>query len=198
MQYIIFGSKTSWLRMRDVRFKLFSWFLFLLFVNFSVLEALEKANSVDPYERDDNSQETLSHTVENLDPNNQILHNKDKYPKEDTLGSSEPPGKSNETTEDYNNETIHSTVAATKPTTPAPPTPKPILPVQTGVKAQEEEQSSGLTIFFSLLVIGGLFFIHFTDNDLTLAWAGMLFSQNICEEKYQFQKTYTEKIKQKV
>uniref|UniRef100_A0A3B4ZD35 Sodium/hydrogen exchanger n=1 Tax=Seriola lalandi dorsalis TaxID=1841481 RepID=A0A3B4ZD35_SERLL len=43
---------------------------------------------------------------------------------------------------------------AVKPTTPAPPTPKPILPVQTGVKAQEEEQSSGLTIFFSLLVIG--------------------------------------------
>ncbi|MEQ2264972.1 hypothetical protein XENORESO_000540, partial [Xenotaenia resolanae] len=139
MQYIIFGSKTSWLRMKDVRFKLFSWFLFLLFVNFSVSEALEKANSVDPYERDDNSQDTLSHTVENLDPNNQILHNKDKYPKEDTLGSSEPPGKSNETTEDYNNETIHSTAAATKPTTPAPPTPKPILPVQTGVKAQEEE-----------------------------------------------------------
>ncbi|MEQ2190258.1 hypothetical protein GOODEAATRI_033930, partial [Goodea atripinnis] len=61
--------------------------------------------------------------------------------------------KSNETTEDYNNETLHSTAAATKPTTPAPPTPKPILPVQTGVKAQEEEQSSGLTIFFSLLVI---------------------------------------------
>uniref|UniRef100_A0A3P8RC14 Sodium/hydrogen exchanger n=1 Tax=Astatotilapia calliptera TaxID=8154 RepID=A0A3P8RC14_ASTCA len=41
-----------------------------------------------------------------------------------------------------------------KPTTPAPPTVKPILPVQTGVKAQEEEQSSGMTIFFSLLVIG--------------------------------------------
>uniref|UniRef100_A0A8D3CQL5 Sodium/hydrogen exchanger n=1 Tax=Scophthalmus maximus TaxID=52904 RepID=A0A8D3CQL5_SCOMX len=53
------------------------------------------------------------------------------------------------------NETLHTAATtAVKPTTPAPPTPKPILPVQTGVKAQEEEQSSGLTIFFSLLVIG--------------------------------------------
>uniref|UniRef100_A0A665U639 Sodium/hydrogen exchanger n=1 Tax=Echeneis naucrates TaxID=173247 RepID=A0A665U639_ECHNA len=60
--------------------------------------------------------------------------------------------KSNDT--DNSNETLHSTTPAVKPTTPAPPTPKPILPVQTGVKAQEEEQSSGLTIFFSLLVIG--------------------------------------------
>uniref|UniRef100_A0A3Q3ICF4 Sodium/hydrogen exchanger n=1 Tax=Monopterus albus TaxID=43700 RepID=A0A3Q3ICF4_MONAL len=48
-----------------------------------------------------------------------------------------------------------------KPTTPAPPSPKPILPVQTGVKAQEEEQSSGMTIFFSLLVIGiGIILVH--------------------------------------
>uniref|UniRef100_A0A8D3CRR1 Sodium/hydrogen exchanger n=1 Tax=Scophthalmus maximus TaxID=52904 RepID=A0A8D3CRR1_SCOMX len=55
----------------------------------------------------------------------------------------------------YSNETLHTAATtAVKPTTPAPPTPKPILPVQTGVKAQEEEQSSGLTIFFSLLVIG--------------------------------------------
>lgn len=34
------------------------------------------------------------------------------------------------------------------------PTPaKPILPVQTGVEAQQEEQSSGMSIFFSLLVL---------------------------------------------
>uniref|UniRef100_A0A8C4F0E3 Sodium/hydrogen exchanger n=1 Tax=Dicentrarchus labrax TaxID=13489 RepID=A0A8C4F0E3_DICLA len=57
-------------------------------------------------------------------------------------------------TENNSNETIHSTKPAVKPTTPAPPTAKPILPMQTGVEAQEEEQSSGLTIFFSLLVIG--------------------------------------------
>lgn len=64
-----------------------------------------------------------------------------------------PCSKSNDT-DNYSNETLQSTTPAVKPTTPAPPTPKPILPVQTGVKAQEEEQSSGLTIFFSLLVIG--------------------------------------------
>uniref|UniRef100_A0A4W6DY63 Sodium/hydrogen exchanger n=1 Tax=Lates calcarifer TaxID=8187 RepID=A0A4W6DY63_LATCA len=57
-------------------------------------------------------------------------------------------------TDTYSNETLHSTTPTAKPTTPTPPTVKPILPVQTGVKAQEEEQSSGLTIFFSLLVIG--------------------------------------------
>lgn len=64
-----------------------------------------------------------------------------------------PCSKSNDT-DNYNNETLHSTTQTVKPTTPTIPTPKPILPVQTGVKAQEEEQSSGLTIFFSLLVIG--------------------------------------------
>lgn len=62
-----------------------------------------------------------------------------------------PYSKSNDT-DSNNNETLFSTTV--KPTTPALPSPKPILPVQTGVKAQEEEQSSGLTIFFSLLVIG--------------------------------------------
>uniref|UniRef100_A0A8C7XT05 Sodium/hydrogen exchanger 8 n=1 Tax=Oryzias sinensis TaxID=183150 RepID=A0A8C7XT05_9TELE len=62
--------------------------------------------------------------------------------------------RSNATAIPYgNNETLHPTTS-TKPTTTTPPTPKPILPVQTGVKAQEEEQSSGMTIFFSLLVIG--------------------------------------------
>uniref|UniRef100_A0AAY4CVX9 Sodium/hydrogen exchanger n=1 Tax=Denticeps clupeoides TaxID=299321 RepID=A0AAY4CVX9_9TELE len=55
---------------------------------------------------------------------------------------------------DTNNDTTHATTPATKAPTPAPPTAKPILPVQTGVKAQEEEQSSGMSIFFSLLVIG--------------------------------------------
>uniref|UniRef100_A0A8C4ZRT9 Sodium/hydrogen exchanger n=1 Tax=Gadus morhua TaxID=8049 RepID=A0A8C4ZRT9_GADMO len=49
----------------------------------------------------------------------------------------------------------HLEALPTRPPTPArPPTPKNMLPVQTGVKAQEEEQSSGMTIFFSLLVIG--------------------------------------------
>lgn len=57
-------------------------------------------------------------------------------------------------TETLGNETLHSVTSAAKPTTSTPPTVKPILPVQTGVKAQEEEQSSGMSIFFSLLVIG--------------------------------------------
>lgn len=59
-------------------------------------------------------------------------------------------------TENSSNDTLHPTTHVTKAATPAPPTVKPILPVQTGVKAQEEEQSSGMTIFFSLLVIGQL------------------------------------------
>ncbi|KAM6248540.1 sodium/hydrogen exchanger 8 [Porphyrio hochstetteri] len=50
------------------------------------------------------------------------------------------------------NATLHTTLAAT--TKLVVPTPaKPILPVQTGVQAQQEEQSSGMTIFFSLLVL---------------------------------------------
>ncbi|KAJ7401021.1 sodium/hydrogen exchanger 8 isoform X1 [Pitangus sulphuratus] len=51
------------------------------------------------------------------------------------------------------NATLHTLLAATTKLV-APTPPKPILPVQTGVQAQQEEQSSGMTIFFSLLVIG--------------------------------------------
>ncbi|NXR40964.1 SL9A8 protein, partial [Zosterops hypoxanthus] len=50
------------------------------------------------------------------------------------------------------NATLHTLLAATTRLV-APTPPKPILPVQTGVQAQQEEQSSGMTIFFSLLVI---------------------------------------------
>uniref|UniRef100_A0A668AE88 Sodium/hydrogen exchanger n=1 Tax=Myripristis murdjan TaxID=586833 RepID=A0A668AE88_9TELE len=78
------------------------------------------------------------------------------------------------------NETIHSTTPPTKATTP---TPKPILPVQTGVKAQEEEQSSGMTIFFSLLVIGICiilvhllikFKLHFLPESVAVVSLGIL------------------------
>ncbi|XP_041526298.1 sodium/hydrogen exchanger 8 isoform X1 [Microtus oregoni] len=49
--------------------------------------------------------------------------------------------------------TLHTTLGVT--TRLVLPTPaKPILPVQTGEQAQQEEQSSGMTIFFSLLVLG--------------------------------------------
>ncbi|XP_061487316.1 sodium/hydrogen exchanger 8 isoform X3 [Rhineura floridana] len=55
-------------------------------------------------------------------------------------------------THDMFNVTLHTTLALT--TKLVVPTPaKPILPVQTGVQAQQEEQSSGMTIFFSLLVL---------------------------------------------
>uniref|UniRef100_H2RU02 Sodium/hydrogen exchanger 8 n=1 Tax=Takifugu rubripes TaxID=31033 RepID=H2RU02_TAKRU len=90
--------------------------------------------------------------------------------------------KSNDT-ETYNNETLLSTTPTVKPTTPALPTPKPILPVQTGVKAQEEEQSSGLTIFFSLLVIGICiilvhllikFKLHFLPESVAVVSLGIL------------------------
>uniref|UniRef100_A0A4W5RB53 Sodium/hydrogen exchanger n=1 Tax=Hucho hucho TaxID=62062 RepID=A0A4W5RB53_9TELE len=54
-------------------------------------------------------------------------------------------------TDNSSNGTLHATTVGVKAT--PKPTPKPILP-GAGVKAQEEEQSSGMTIFFSLLVIG--------------------------------------------
>uniref|UniRef100_A0A9J8CCF4 Sodium/hydrogen exchanger n=1 Tax=Cyprinus carpio carpio TaxID=630221 RepID=A0A9J8CCF4_CYPCA len=57
-------------------------------------------------------------------------------------------------TESSSNDTVQTTTPAPKPTIPEPPENEPILPVHTGVKAQEEEQSSGMSIFFSLLVIG--------------------------------------------
>nr|KAF6359069.1 solute carrier family 9 member A8 [Pipistrellus kuhlii] len=57
------------------------------------------------------------------------------------------------TTHEAFNVTLHtSLVVTTKLVLPTPA--KPILPVQTGEQAQQEEQSSGMTIFFSLLVLG--------------------------------------------
>ncbi|KAE8576299.1 hypothetical protein XENTR_v10004142 [Xenopus tropicalis] len=51
------------------------------------------------------------------------------------------------------NTTLFTTLAiSTKLVLPTPE--KPIIPVQTGVQAQQEEQSSGMSIFFSLLVLG--------------------------------------------
>ncbi|XP_018612280.2 sodium/hydrogen exchanger 8 [Scleropages formosus] len=86
-------------------------------------------------------------------------------------------------TEFPSNDSHHATTVVAKATTPAPPTPKPILPVQTGVKAQEEEQSSGMTIFFSLLVIGICiilvhllikFKLHFLPESVAVVSLGIL------------------------
>ncbi|RLV88302.1 hypothetical protein DV515_00015461 [Chloebia gouldiae] len=62
------------------------------------------------------------------------------------------PDRSANATHEVINATLHTLLAATTKLV-APTPPKPILPVQTGVQAQQEEQSSGMTIFFSLLVI---------------------------------------------
>lgn len=54
-------------------------------------------------------------------------------------------------TEEDSNVTVHTTFATTVKAPPTPP--KPILPVQMGAEAQQEEQSNGMSIFFSLLVL---------------------------------------------
>ncbi|XP_014851548.1 PREDICTED: sodium/hydrogen exchanger 8 isoform X1 [Poecilia mexicana] len=174
--------------MRDIKVKLFSWFLLLFFVKLCVSDILEKPNSVALYKRNDNGEENVLHTDNTPLQDKQILHGQ-KETQQNKLGStnSQSDGKlfreSNETTENYSNETHHSTAAAAKPTTPAPPTPKPILPVQTGVKAQEEEQSSGLSIFFSLLVVGICiilvhllikFKLHFLPESVAVVSLGIL------------------------
>ncbi|XP_012717774.2 sodium/hydrogen exchanger 8 isoform X2 [Fundulus heteroclitus] len=175
--------------MRDVSFKLLSWFLLLFFVNLRVSEGLEQANSADLHKRDDNVEENVTHQDDPSGQGKQMLDDKSKEATGDKPGPTEPQRekhKSNETTEGYSNETLHSTAAAAtaaKPTTPAPPSQKPILPVQTGVKAQEEEQSSGLTIFFSLLVIGICiilvhllikFKLHFLPESVAVVSLGIL------------------------
>ncbi|GAA6083055.1 sodium/hydrogen exchanger 8 [Tachysurus ichikawai] len=87
------------------------------------------------------------------------------------------------TTETQGNETLRSITSAAKATTSTPPTVKPILPVQTGVKAQEEEQSNGMSIFFSLLVIGICivlvhllirFKLHFMPESVAVVSLGIL------------------------
>ncbi|KAL8179477.1 UNVERIFIED_CONTAM: Sodium/hydrogen exchanger 8 [Gekko kuhli] len=64
--------------------------------------------------------------------------------------------ESSNATHEAFNVTLHTVLALT--TKLVLPTPaKPILPVETGAQAQQEEQSSGMTIFFSLLVLALLF-----------------------------------------
>ncbi|XP_037629026.1 sodium/hydrogen exchanger 8 [Sebastes umbrosus] len=137
-------------------------------------------NSLDVRERDADGA-----AVNHKDTENQQLST--NHGKEDSHDPIDPQKdgqsvRSNDT-DNYSNETLHSTTPAVKPTTPAPPTAKPILPVQTGVKAQEEEQSSGLTIFFSLLVIGICiilvhllikFKLHFLPESVAVVSLGIL------------------------
>ncbi|XP_030624466.1 sodium/hydrogen exchanger 8 [Chanos chanos] len=110
------------------------------------------------------------------------LGDSDQSSVKDTLENGHTESRFNYT-EDANNDSIPTTSPVTKATTPAPPTVKPILPVQTGVKAQEEEQSSGMTIFFSLLVIGICiilvhllikFKLHFLPESVAVVSLGIL------------------------
>lgn len=171
--------------MRGVSLKVLLLCFLLLFVNQCVSERADREKSSELHERHDNG-EIVKPEGNTPSESKQTLI---KQGKEDEVDSNDPPkdvqlaSKSNDTTDNYGNETLHSTTTAAKPTTPAPPTPKPILPVQTGVKAQEEEQSSGLTIFFSLLVIGICiilvhllikFKLHFLPESVAVVSLGIL------------------------
>ncbi|KAK1157805.1 sodium/hydrogen exchanger 8-like [Acipenser oxyrinchus oxyrinchus] len=101
---------------------------------------------------DTGKEDHIHNNNNNNNNNNEVGLDPDAKVKSPNIGP-EQTIRVNET-QDVGNETLHTTTVA-KATTQAPPTPaKPILPEQTGVEAQEEEQSSGMTIFFSLLVIG--------------------------------------------
>ncbi|XP_051280897.1 sodium/hydrogen exchanger 8 [Dicentrarchus labrax] len=159
--------------------------LLLLFVNPCAPERAERETPLDLREKDDGG---------DVNPNdNTPVENQQTLIKHENKDELQPNGETKERdgqsvsksndTENNSNETIHSTKPAVKPTTPAPPTAKPILPMQTGVEAQEEEQSSGLTIFFSLLVIGICiilvhllikFKLHFLPESVAVVSLGIL------------------------
>ncbi|KAK2851521.1 hypothetical protein Q5P01_007797 [Channa striata] len=158
--------------------------LLLLFVNLCVLE---RAGRETPPLGLHESRDEGGDAKKDINPaeNQQTLIKPDRddgHNAKDPQQEGQSVSKSNDT-ENYSNDTLHSTTTPVKPTTPAPPTPKPILPVQTGVKAQEEEQSSGLTIFFSLLVIGICiilvhllikFKLHFLPESVAVVSLGIL------------------------
>ncbi|TMS16103.1 Sodium/hydrogen exchanger 8 [Larimichthys crocea] len=157
----------------------------LLFVDPCVPERAEREKSLDLRARDDGGSVKPQDDTPPENPKTLTKPGKDDGAVSDQEGrNNDVPSvsKSNDT-DNSSNETLPSTTPTVKPTTPAPPTPKPILPVQTGVKAQEEEQSSGLTIFFSLLVIGICiilvhllikFKLHFLPESVAVVSLGIL------------------------
>ncbi|KAM4563067.1 sodium/hydrogen exchanger 8 [Odontesthes bonariensis] len=172
--------------MRGVSLKVLLVFFLLFFVSLCVSVQAKSENSLDQHERGDSGEGNVQqHNDDSLGKNKHTVNNNDKeddHDSNDLQTDGHFVSKSNDTTGSYSNETHHTTTA-TKPTTPPPPTPKPILPVQTGVKAQEEEQSSGLTIFFSLLVIGICiilvhllikFKLHFLPESVAVVSLGIL------------------------
>uniref|UniRef100_A0A3Q3M8E5 Sodium/hydrogen exchanger n=2 Tax=Labrus bergylta TaxID=56723 RepID=A0A3Q3M8E5_9LABR len=181
----VFGVKFTSLRMRGVCHNILLLSLLLLFVNPCVPQRGKRDDSLERRGRDDDDGQDVNQNDNPLVKHQQasIKHdNKDGLESQDPRQDGPSVSKSNDT-DNNSNETLRSTTPATKPTTPVPPTPKPILPVQTGVKAQEEEQSSGLTIFFSLLVIGICiilvhllikFKLHFLPESVAVVSLGIL------------------------
>ncbi|KAL3064396.1 hypothetical protein OYC64_000630 [Pagothenia borchgrevinki] len=168
--------------MRGVNHKVLLLSFLLLCVNPCVPERAERDNLLDL--RDGEDRVDVNHKDIPAKSQQTLI----KHDQEDGHDSIDPQkqgqslSKSNDT-DNYSNLTLHSTKPPVKPTTPTPPTAKPILPVQTGVKAQEEEQSSGLTIFFSLLVIGICiilvhllikFKLHFLPESVAVVSLGIL------------------------
>uniref|UniRef100_A0A8C5R6F1 Sodium/hydrogen exchanger n=1 Tax=Leptobrachium leishanense TaxID=445787 RepID=A0A8C5R6F1_9ANUR len=83
--------------------------------------------------------------------------------------------------QNFNVTLLTTLAAATKLVLPTPA--KPIIPVQTGVQAQQEEQSSGMSIFFSLIVLAICiilvhllikFRLHFLPESVAVVSLGIL------------------------
>ncbi|XP_057685861.1 sodium/hydrogen exchanger 8 isoform X1 [Corythoichthys intestinalis] len=157
-------------------------FFVLLFLHPCVSERTEKRETLEVNEKDDEGSEAIRKDYSPLQNHLSLI----KYEFEDSRDLLYRPedlatvSKTNDT-ENHTNVSVHST-SSTKPTV-APPNPKAILPVQTGVQAQEEEQSNGLTIFFSLLVIGICiilvhllikFKLHFLPESVAVVSLGIL------------------------
>ncbi|XP_053281009.1 sodium/hydrogen exchanger 8 [Pleuronectes platessa] len=151
-------DKRTALRMSGVGRHVLLLSIVLLLVNPCVPVRAERGQPLDLHQRDVDGADVKQAPTENR-------KTPVKHEQKDGVDSNVPQEggysvRSNGT-DNYSNETLHNATTTVKPTTPIPPSPKPILPQQTGVKAQEEEQSNGLTIFFSLLVIGiGIILVH--------------------------------------
>ncbi|XP_003963383.1 sodium/hydrogen exchanger 8 [Takifugu rubripes] len=185
LKNVAYKFRPSCLRMSCSSRAFLLLFLLALVVFPCAPERVKRQKEVVVRQRDDG--EAITYNVDTQGGQQQGLtksNNGDGLVTEEETKGNEPlsSSKSNDT-ETYNNETLLSTTPTVKPTTPALPTPKPILPVQTGVKAQEEEQSSGLTIFFSLLVIGICiilvhllikFKLHFLPESVAVVSLGIL------------------------
>ncbi|XP_077437076.1 sodium/hydrogen exchanger 8 isoform X1 [Vanacampus margaritifer] len=159
--------------------------LFVLVIYPCLSKRTDIAKTLDVHERKNAERDALHKDDSISVSENQFSSTKHGF-QDDLLGRPQDIAaisKSNGT-ENLANESNHSTTSSsTKPTMPAPPNPKAILPVQTGVQAQEEEQSNGLTIFFSLLVIGICiilvhllikFKLHFLPESVAVVSLGIL------------------------